>query len=373
MGERQNGLLRKLDYHLGIPLTYGASLFRKLEMAVSPKKKTASLNIGIICLGAIGDLLLLSGLVAGLRSKFPAASITIISSSANAQALGLLPGAPFVKAFPVTNPVRIISFLRSQKFDYLFDSTQWARIGNLLSNLSGSRIIAGFNSQGQHRSAGYDHKVEHLGSKHESENFLNLGRAVWPDLQGRPKLCAFARIIPELLSADDKIIFCHMWSGSSKARQLKEWPADNWARLIGELTARGFKIGLTGSGNEAERVASFTKKYFPGKEKPLNLAGRFSLGELAGLFHTAQAVISVDTGIMHLASILDVPLVGLMGPASPDRWGPLGKHSLAVTPKKGSRNYLNLGMEVPAQVEPCMPYLEVSDVLSALKKLNVIN
>jgi ADP-heptose:LPS heptosyltransferase len=77
---------------------------------------------------------------------------------------------------------------------------------------------------------------------------------------------------------------------------------------------------------------------------------------------------------MHLASLLDVPLVALHGPTSRRRWGPLGERAVALAPAAGvgvtnDCEFLNLGFEYPKQPIDCMRRIGVDEVFAACRRL----
>ena len=183
--ERGNRLLAAIDRWAGIPLTIPAAAWRKLT---SPRPPETPAKIGIFCPGAVGDLLLLSALTDALRKRFPECELELLATRANAGALPLNPHADSCKSWPLHRPDRILGYIRKRNYDVFIDTSQWARLGNLLANLSGARITAGFATRGQFRSLGYDYVCRHNASCHETENFLNLGRAIWPGLEGSPGL-----------------------------------------------------------------------------------------------------------------------------------------------------------------------------------------
>jgi ADP-heptose:LPS heptosyltransferase len=112
-----------------------------------------------------------------------------------------------------------------------------------------------------------------------------------------------------------------MWPSGSNA-WLKEWPADRWDALARLLGSKGFEVYLTGGPADAPRNDAFLRAH---PQCPaISLAGRTSLAGLAWLFSRATAVVSVNTGTMHLAALAGAPTVGLHGPTNPLRWGRWG-------------------------------------------------
>lgn len=375
--ERGNRLHRWLDRYAGIPLAALGAGARMLERPRRPAAPEGARRVGIICLGAIGDLLLLSGLLEGLRRQLPEAEIELVVSSGNAVAAPLIPHANTVTAFGVRHVPAMLRHVRARRYDLLIDSTQWARLGALVSNLSGAALTVGFATKGQARALGYDLAVTHSPALHETENFLALGRALWPGLSGAPALRlpdgepAFPPQLAEALADGRRHAFLHMWPAGYKSR-LKEWPAEHWARLAGELMAAGFSLWLTGSAADAPRNAAFLREHLPGAPHIHSLAGRTSLPELAWLLARADAVVSVNTGIMHLAALAGAPTVGLHGATNPKRWGPVGPRCVSLLPRAGRFAYLDLGFEYPADAEPALQHLPVEDVLGALHTLDAL-
>lgn len=379
MGERGNRLNRLLDRYAGIPLaacSAVARLGKRSALDAEPQR------IGFICLGAIGDLLLLSALITALRERLPHAHIALLTSRANAATACLIPDIDQSAAFAVTDVAAMTSWLRAQHLDVLFDSTQWARLGAVLCNVSNAGITVGFDTQGQHRAFGYTCKAPHRNDRHEVENFMELGRALYPDLRGAPRL-ALPQRPPDDLPAElcgrlepageagdalPQRVYLHMWPSGANA-WLKEWPAENWNALASRLGDKGVEVYLTGSPADAPRNDAFLRAH-PGCPA-VSLAGRTSLAGLAWLFSRASAVVSVNTGTMHLAAIAGAPTVGLHGPTNPLRWGPVGRHVRALLPHKGPYAYLNLGFEYPRPHTPCLDSLPVEDVMDALHSLSL--
>lgn len=369
--ERGNRLFHFLDHYCGIHLSAFAASYRALDKLFFQSASAVS-RIGILCPGAIGDLLLLSGMINGIRRQLPNAHIDVISSRGNAPALRLLPDIDSSCSFPVTRPDLFIRHLRQQKYDILFDASQWSRLGNIICNFSKATRTVGFVTKGQNRDAGYDIKIRHSAQIHETDNFLALGKALWPGFSGKCRLK-----IPEKLCANydcygNEWIYCHMWP-SGKSSWLKHWPEGHWRDLISVLLQNGFKIALTGGKKDARATEAFIESSFPGNSKVISIAGKTDLPDLAWLLARSAALVSVNTGIMHLGALAGTPTVGLHGPTNPLRWGPVGEQTASVLPRSGHNAYLNLGFEYPRGAKNNMLALPVEDVLMALERVTGIS
>jgi heptosyltransferase-2 len=100
----------------------------------------------------------------------------------------------------------------------------------------------------------------------------------------------------------------------------KRWPAEKYAELAILFQSKmRAQVLITGSAEEtplAEAIASRMK------ELPFILTGKTSLPRLAALLSLADLFVTNDSGPMHLANTLKVPLVALFGPTEPSRTGP---------------------------------------------------
>jgi len=104
------------------------------------------------------------------------------------------------------------------------------------------------------------------------------------------------------------------------AQVSRHWPADRWTGVARGLAAAGHDVWVTGGAAErelAEQVAQLA-----GLAPERVLAGRTDLLGLTALVAAARLVVSVDTGVAHLATALGTPSVVLFGPTSPALWGP---------------------------------------------------
>jgi ADP-heptose:LPS heptosyltransferase len=97
-----------------------------------------------------------------------------------------------------------------------------------------------------------------------------------------------------------------------------------------------------------------------------NIAG-CNFSDLANELHRADLVVSVNTGIMHMADALSASLVALHGPTNARRWGPVSPTSISLESPLPGAGYLDLGFEFPRQVPDCMNALSFDTVLNACR------
>jgi len=90
---------------------------------------------------------------------------------------------------------------------------------------------------------------------------------------------------------------------------------------------------------------------------------------LTHLLRRARLVVSVNTGVMHLAAIVGARLVAINGPNRNGRWGPIGPRAVGVeAPGKGC-GYLHLGFNFDGQPTDCMERTTVDQVYSATQEV----
>ncbi len=109
----------------------------------------------------------------------------------------------------------------------------------------------------------------------------------------------------------------------------KRWPAEYYAELAGHYLARGWQVALFGSTNDQPVTAAIRAgcEHHPAC---IDLAGRTRLAEAVDLLSLATAVVSNDSGLMHIAAALARPLVVIYGATSPGFTPPLNDNSAVL-------------------------------------------
>ena len=129
--------------------------------------------------------------------------------------------------------------------------------------------------------------------------------------------------------------------------------------LIGEF---GADVILFGTNSEAEVCRQIASRM---RHRPVNLAGQTPIGELPALFSRCQLFLGNDSGAMHVAAAVGVPVVAVFGPTDPEGTSPVTPSwSLVRHPVSCSPCFLR---ECPID-HRCMMRIEVADVHAAAMK-----
>ena len=359
--ERGKRSLKFLDRYLGIPVIYLLGLMKR------KKKPLPSFDsIGVLVTAAIGDTILLAGVIADLRKHFRDKEIVLFTTESNYEVGRLLSGPDRVVKLSATNPFRALRRLRENKVDVFCDFGPWQRLNALYSRLSGARFSVGFRTPAQYRHYGYDQVVDHSAQVHEIENYRALVRTLGIESTSLPEIKVSGPLVDEL--KPKTFVVFHAWSGGYKG-YLKEWPENYWIELGERIISLGLEIVLTGARYNVERAEELCSKMGSRCNRRVsNLTGRITFSQTASVLKDASAVVTVNTGIMHLAAAVGALVLSLNGPVPGRRWGPLGELSVSLDAEEEGCGYLNLGFEYKGQRENCMELIKPKQVFSVLQE-----
>ncbi|MCX4190742.1 lipopolysaccharide heptosyltransferase II [Methylophaga sp. OBS3] len=120
----------------------------------------------------------------------------------------------------------------------------------------------------------------------------------------------------------------------------KQWPVSHYGELANHFLTQGWQVLILGSKADkkvaGEIVGSVQKEL---REQLYNLAGKTQLAEAIDLLATADQVVTNDSGLMHVASALNRPLLAIYGPTSPSFTPPLSQQAKIV--------------QIPVECGPC--------------------
>lgn len=149
----------------------------------------------------------------------------------------------------------------------------------------------------------------------------------------------------------------------------KRWPPEHYARVAAEKIKQGWQVWLFGSAKDQADCQAIIAGVEPAaREHLFTLAGRTSLAEAIDLLSCADAVVSNDSGLMHIAAALDRPLVSIYGSTSPGFTPPLTEIG-EIVQRDDLRCAPCFQRECPLGHLDCLNGLEPARVLQALDRL----
>jgi heptosyltransferase III len=350
-----------MDICVGIPVLNAVAAFRPLRKYPDKVER-----IGVMSSLALGDTLLCSAAVRNVRDHFPAKHLVYFCGSQNVAAAELIPGIDELVVINLLKPYETVCRMRDRHLDLLLDFSSWQRLTALYSVMSGARFTAGFRTPGQHRHRGYDHVTEHTRDRHELDNFRALLESVGIASYHAPYIVPPKILMPELLTRGKEIVVFHLWP-SGMHSYTREWPEDRWVALAKSLAGHRKEdeilFVITGSPADQFRSEPVVEKLRAEGLGAEVFVGRDGFASLCQILLHAGLVVSVNTGVMHLAAILGAPTISLNGPTNNNRWGPVGPRAIGVQPSGEGYGYLHFGFE-PGPTD-CMEGITVDMVLAA--------
>lgn len=151
----------------------------------------------------------------------------------------------------------------------------------------------------------------------------------------------------------------------------KRWPERHYAAVAAERIAAGAQVWIFGSEKDA-LVAESIRNALPESQRIFchHLAGKTKLAEAIDLLSYSQAVVSNDSGLMHIAAALNLPLVAVYGSSSPQFTPPLSDAVEIV--RLGLDCSPCFKRECPLVHLNCLNNLPPSRVLDALSNLSQV-
>ena len=208
---------------------------------------------------------------------------------------------------------------------------------------------------------------------HESQYYLELlRRAGWIESRGEIPPVRLLVADFERLSAEAVLLAAGVKSGSWRCAiapgasygAAKCWPPDRFAaladRLISECEADVILFGTPGEKEIAARIRSAMKS------RPISLVGQTAMRDLAALFSMCSVFIGNDSGAMHVAAAVGLPVIGIFGSTDPDGTAPLTPQFTLIRERASCSPCFLRACPVDHR---CMTRIEVDSVFAAARRL----
>ncbi len=345
------------------------------------------MNILIVKLSSLGDVIHALPALNALRKGYPKSHITWLVEDYASQIVLDHPSVDKVlvsarknwiqEISPTRKSVRtlreVLSFvkaLRQRNYDLVIDLQGLLKSG-IMVGLSGGKRRVGYSRTREMSYLFTNEKIPPFDpERHAIERYLHLVRSVGAkegNLEYGIRIDESHRVRVEALLRDHEILTEDSFVLISPHAHWETnlWDTDRFSRLCDKLIER-YPVKIVFTGTSGER--GYVKRILDSMRYPaFDLAGKTDLKEMAYLCSKANLMISTDTGTMHLAAAMGLPVVALFGPTAPWRTGPYGNgHSIVRKDFDCSPCFKRR-----CESKKCMQAIDIEEVLkSAAPNLN---
>jgi heptosyltransferase-2 len=275
----------------------------------------------------LGDAVMALPAIADIRRQFPAAHFTVAGRSAIAALFTMVPGVDDCLTLPGRGG---FAALRTWRADAAALATGHFDTALLLPNSFASALIANKAAIGERWGLATDLRGRLLTRVAPKPRSADSQAAYYQALVAAFGIAngpRHARVDPPPMATGLKpqgryVVFA---PGAAYGKA-KQWPPLRFGELAGRLIAEGRTVALVGSAGDSDtctEIARTVTLRAGGGDRIVDLCGRTTLGELAAVMAGAEAVVSNDSGAMHLAAAVGAPVVAVFGATNERRTAPL--------------------------------------------------
>lgn len=183
-----------------------------------------------------------------------------------------------------------------------------------------------------------------------------------PQLLVQPAMAAQLRERLQLMSNQAVLVLCP----GAEFGPAKQWPVEHYGAVAQHFLQQGMQVWLMGSAKDHATAAAIVAQ--SGHHAAIhNLCGRTTLGEAVDLLAAASAVVSNDSGLMHVAAALARPLVVVYGSTSAAFTPPLAERVRCLSLQLSCSPCFK--RECPLGHLNCLRQLEPARVIDAVNEL----
>jgi len=289
----------------------------------------------------IGDTILTIPFLRNLRKAYPKAQIDMLVGPVSGDVLSDCPYIDNLIYFDTTkkhkyentgekkkNFFSYVKLLRQNNYDKAFVLKR-SFSSAALAFLAGIKERIGFDTE----SRGFllTKKIPYVKDRHEIECFLDVLKADnipvnddylenWISPESEEKI---QEILKNYNLSEKQKVLIHATSGNIN----KQWPSEHFAKVIEHLSnQKNIQIFFTGTTKDYEVYDKIQNLILVElRNKPVNLCGRLSIQDSTALINKMDFVIGSDSGTLHIAASLNIPVIGIHGPMNPKKWRAWGE------------------------------------------------
>ena len=284
----------------------------------------------ILRLSAVGDVCHTLPVVRSLQAAWPETRFTWIIGRLEAALVGDIPGIEFIifdksKGLGAYREIR--RTLHARRFDLLLHMQMSLRASLASVHAVRAPVKLGFDRRRAHdwQWLFTNRRIPYRPHQHVMDSFFGFAetcgvtqRVLRWDIPIPAQAQAFAREqIP-----DNTPALVISPCANARFRNFRNWRAERYAAVADYAAEKlGLRVLLSGGPSQAERDYG-NAILAAAHSRPVDLIGRTNLKQLLALLARATALISPDSGPVHMATAVGTPVIGLYAATNPDRAGP---------------------------------------------------
>ena len=321
----------------------------------------------------VGDMVMAQSLFMTLKQRPHPVEIDVLAPAWSNQILKRMPEVRDIINLPVVHGelgfmprYRLGKSLRFKKYDQAIITPRSYKSA-LVPFFSKARKRTGYRGEMRYGVINDIHQLDKNILKQTVQRYVALGLEDTVNQAPEfpfPKLSVdennLQRLLAELNLNLDKPVIALL--PGAEYGEAKRWPVEYYTQLAEDLCADGFQVWVLGSKKDYEVAKSITSE-----NASINLCGKTQLEDCIDLLSVCKSAVTNDSGLMHIAAAVNIPLVAIYGSSTPDYTPPLSD--------KATVEYLGLECspcfkrECPLGHTNCLKDIKPERLMSLLERM----
>jgi ADP-heptose:LPS heptosyltransferase/glycosyltransferase involved in cell wall biosynthesis len=298
-------------------LVVGGLLASLAKPAAPPGPINSPQSILVIRPGGIGDAIFLLPILRTIRANRPGLRLDVLCEKRNAAIFRDQKGlCDTVLCYD--NLSQLLS-LRTKSYDIAVDTEQWHYLSALVAHSLNAVHTTGFATRDL-RTKLFSTAVSYGSNSSELDNFKALFLPLFPEVKDVKTIKNSFIIDPQTQSIHPQTMGPYITLFLGASIPLRRLELSQCRQIITAAFKMNTSVILLGGGDVRAQGEAVEKDL--ADKRVVNFTGKVSLLQTAQLIKNSQFFIGPDSGIMHLACALGVPVKAIFGPGNVKKWGP---------------------------------------------------
>ena len=282
------------------------------------RDNNTSISICILRLSSIGDVTHILPIISTIRYVYPKSRISWVIGKTEHELVKNLKNIDFIvvdKKKTLDSILEMRSLFKSKQFDVVFHMQKSLR-SKLIANIINGRVNVTFNDIETRGS----HVIDHFFGFLEK---INIKKRVI-DWQCENILCNNDEFIETNNLYDLQPFITINPYTSVRSNNYREWSYDNFA-TISEYCRNQYSLNTVILGKTSREKTREFMDCFGENSRVVSLINKTSLSEMLSVLNLSEFYIGPDSGTLHMARMINKPIIGLYATSNPERTGPYQK------------------------------------------------